>query len=77
MDTDNNHNNNRRKIIKNQMNLLHIVKDVGIKWSFPSIRPVVHPSIRPVMVCWLRGGGENSGEKTRRMLKPDLDSESV
>jgi hypothetical protein len=45
---------------------LHIVKDVGMKWSFPSIRPVVHPSIRPVMVCLLRRGGENSGIQTQR-----------
>jgi len=44
---------------------------------------VIHLVIRPVMVCLLRGaeensgGGENSGVQTRRMLKPDLDSESV
>jgi hypothetical protein len=29
------------------------------------------------MVCLLWWGGENSGVQTRRMLKPDLDSESV
>jgi hypothetical protein len=29
------------------------------------------------MVCLLRRGEENSGVQTRRMLKPDLDSESV
>ncbi len=34
-------------------------------------------SIRLVMVCLLWWGGENSGVQTRRMLKPDLDSESV
>jgi hypothetical protein len=38
-----------------------------------SVRPVV----RPVMLCLLRRGGENSGVQTRRMLKPDLDSESM
>ncbi len=32
----------------NSSRALHIVKDVGTKWSFPSIRPVVDPSIRPV-----------------------------
>jgi hypothetical protein len=29
------------------------------------------------MVYLLWGGGENSEVQTRRMLKPDLDSESV
>ncbi len=43
----------------------------------PVVRPVIHLSIRPVMVCLLRRGGENSGVQMRRMLKPDLDSESV
>jgi hypothetical protein len=38
---------------------------------------VVHPVIRPVMVCLLRRGGENSGVQMRRMFKPDLDSESM
>jgi hypothetical protein len=62
---------------------LHIVKDVGMRneASPKSVRhvfrPVIHLSIRPVMVCLLRRGGENSGVQTRRMLKPDLDSESV
>ncbi len=43
----------------------------------PVVSPVIHLSIRPVMVCLLRRGEENSGVQTRRMLKPDLDSESV
>jgi hypothetical protein len=59
----------------------YIVQDVGMKWSFPWIRPSSIPSsvqsIRSVMACLLRRGGENSGVQTRRMLKPDLDSESV
>ncbi len=42
-----------------------------------SFHPSVPSSIRPVMVCLLRQGGENSGIQTRQMLKTDLDSESV
>ncbi len=61
----------------------YIVKGVGMRNEasaepvHPVVRPVIHLSIRPVMVCLLRRGGENSGVQTRRMLKPDLDSESV
>jgi hypothetical protein len=43
----------------------------------PVVRPVIHLSICPIMVCLLRRGGENSGVQMRRMLKPNLDSESV
>jgi hypothetical protein len=62
---------------------LPIVKDVGMRNEAypesvrPVVRPVIHLSIRLVMVCLLRRGGENSGVQMRRMLKPDLDSESV
>jgi hypothetical protein len=65
------------------LNKLHIVKDVGMRneaspeFVRPVVRPVIHLSIRPIMVCLLRRGGENSGVQTRRMLKPDLDSEFV
>jgi hypothetical protein len=34
----------------------------------PSVPSSIRPSIRPVMVCLLRRGGENSGVQTRRML---------
>jgi len=44
-----------------------------------SVRPVIRLVIRPVHPSrhGLRWGGENSGVETRRMLKPDFDSESV
>jgi len=57
----------------------YIVKDVGMRnEASPESIPLSIPSsIRPIMVCLLRRGKENSGVQTLRMLKPDLDSESV
>jgi hypothetical protein len=40
----------------------------------PVIRPVIPVSIRPVMVCLLRRGGENSGVQTRLSIRSSVIS---
>jgi hypothetical protein len=58
-----------------------MLKDVGMRNEASQNPSVIHLVIRPVHPSrhglFTPGGGENSGVETRRMLKPDLDSESV